>query len=416
VQSIFLHTTRKMPVLHKPDREPAMNRLLAVVLIVIGGFTARISAGEKPATEEEVRQVIERSLPFVEKDGVAWIKKRDCMSCHVVTFMLWAHAEARAHGIRVDDKKTAEWTEWSMNKSLAARVFFKLDDKVVQSLPEAIQPKLSHLVGQGFTHEAEFVAALGKELTPDELKQHHADLIKQAMLKRGASNDGGGLDTMAQLFLARDSAVKDAKADFYAGLADLIVGLQDADGTWKAGGQLPSRRWSRPTADQTTTLWTILALTSNPDARPAITKSVEKARAAVTKPAEDGNLEWIVARLLYEHKFGTPDQFSAMKQQLLERQNADGGWSVVAEDKSDAFSTGQSLYALRVAGVAPDDAVIRRSQRYLLDTQNEDGSWTVAPALTSNGGPERLKKLEPIWRNWGSSWATIGLAKSLPTK
>jgi squalene-hopene/tetraprenyl-beta-curcumene cyclase len=105
-----------------------------------------------------------------------------------------------------------------------------------------------------------------------------------------------------------------------------------------------------------------------------------------------------------------------MKQQLLERQNADGGWSVLAGAKSDAFSTGQGLYALRVAGVVHDDAVIRRAQRYLLETQSANGSWTVAPSLTSNGGPERLKKLEPIWRNWGSSWATIGLAKSLPEK
>jgi hypothetical protein len=273
------------------------------------------------------------------------------------------------------------------------------------------------VVKGGFTHEREFVAALTKVLTADELKEHQAALVKlAAVTKRGATNDGGGLDTMAQLFLARDPAAKEKHADFYTGLADMIVGLQEKDGTWKAGGQLPSRRWSRPTADQTTTLWTILALAAANDTRPAIVKSVEKAHAAVKKPAGDGNFEWIVARLLYEHRFGTPEQFGALKQQLLQRQNADGGWSVLAGAKSDAFSTGQSLYALRVVGVPHDDAVIRRGQRFLLDTQNADGSWTVAPALTSNGGPDRQKRLEPIWRNWGSSWATIGLAKSLPAQ
>jgi hypothetical protein len=267
-------------------------------------------------------------------------------------------------------------------------------------------------VGEGFTHEAEFTAALAKTLTPEELKEHRTAIVKQAAVTgRGAANDGGGLDTMAQLLLARDPAAKDEA--FYSGLGDLIVGLQEPTGMWKAGGQLPSRRWSRPTADQTTTMWTVLALTARPDARPAIRKSVEKAIAAVKKPAGDGNLEWVVARVLFEKKFGTPEQFSAVKRQLLERQNADGGWGVLAGAKSDAFSTGQSLYALRVVGVASDDGVIRRGQRFLIDTQNADGSWTVSPALTSNGGPERLKKLEPIWRNWGSSWATIGLAKSL---
>jgi hypothetical protein len=196
----------------------------------------------------------------------------------------------------------------------------------------------------------------------------------------------------------------------------LIVRLQEADGTWKAGGQLPSRRWSKATADQTTTLWTILALTATADARPVIVKSVDKAHAAVKKPAGDGNLEWLVARLLYEQKFDTPEQFRARKRELLARQNADGGWSVLAAATSDAFSTGQSLYALRVVGVGTDDPALQRGLRYWLDTQQPDGSWTVAPALTSNGGPDRLKKLEPIWRNWASSWAVIGLAKSLPTK
>ena len=391
-----------------------MKRLLVLALIVQSGIAAGACAGDKSPADEDVRQAIERALPFVEKDGALWIEKRDCMSCHVVTFMLWAHTEAKARGIKIDEKKVAEWTDWSMSKSVAARVFFKLEDKAVQALPEAIRPKLSELVDEGFTHEADFVAALAKALAPEELKEHQSALVKQATVtKRGATNDGGGLDTMAQLFLARDPAAKEKQTDFYAGAADLIVGMQEADGVWKAGGQLPSRRWSRTTADQTTTLWTILALTSRPDSRPAVAKSVEKARAAVAKPVGDGNLEWIVARLLYEQRFGAPDAFVAMRQQLLERQNADGGWSVLAGAKSDAFSTGQGLYALRVAGVASEDAVTRRAQRYLLDTQNANGSWTVAPVLTSNGGPERLKKLEPIWRNWGSSWATIGLAKSL---
>ena len=185
---------------------------------------------------------------------------------------------------------------------------------------------------------------------------------------------------------------------------------------WRAGGQLPSRRWPRPAADQTTTMWTILALSSYDVPTPALQKSLEKAHAAVKKPAVDGNLEWLVARTLYEQKFSTPEQFEAMKQQVLKRQNTDGGWSVLADAKSDAFSTGQSLYALRVAGLSDTSDVIRRGQKFLLDTQSPEGFWTVSPALTSNGDAGRHKRLEPIWRNWGSSWATIGLAKSLPTK
>ena len=383
---------------------------------LVFAFAVDTRADDKLPTEKlpgdaDVRKAIERSLPFVEKDGLSWIDRKNCMSCHVVSFMLWAHVEAKAHGIPIDDKKLAEWNDWSRKKSLTQRVFFKLDDKAVESLPEPIRPKLSKLVGEGFTHEPEFVAALGKALSADELKEQRANLVKQATMKLGGANDGGGLETLGQLLIGRDLSEKGT--DFYADLPDLIVRLQDANGLWKASGQQPSRRWSRATADQTATMWTLVALAGYDDPSPPVRKSIERGQAAIQKPAWDGNLEWLIARTLYERKFGPPAGVPEAKGQLLARQNADGGWSVSPDGKSDAFSTGQGLYALRVAGLAADDEVLRRGQKFLLDSQNENGSWTVSPALTSNGGPDRLKRLEPIWKNWATSWATIGLAKSL---
>lgn len=392
-----------------------MNRVFLCAGIIAVFLSSHVRAGEKMPSEADVRMTIERSLPFVEKDGLAWIKRRDCMSCHTVVFMLWAHNEAAAHGIAVDQKKLGEWTKWSIDKSLSSRVFFKLDDKTFKSLPDALQPKLEKMYDEGFTHEKDFVAALAKNLSPEELKQHQAAIVKKASAgKKVEGNDGGGLDTLAQLFLARDRKFAEKDAPFYASTAEFIVRLQEPSGMWKAGGQLPSRKWPRPTADQTTTMWTILALEGYDEPTPVIKKSLEKAHAAVKKPAPDGNLEWIVARMLYEQKFGAKEQADSLKAQLLKRQNADGGWSALPDGKSEALSTGQSLYALRVYGLGADDSILRRGQKYLMETQNPDGSWTVYPGLTSQGGPDRLKKLEPIYRNWGSSWAAIGLARSLP--
>jgi Squalene-hopene cyclase N-terminal domain len=396
-----------------------MNRLSSIAALLVLGFVSRVLADDKPADvklpgEADVRKAIERSLPFVEKDGVAWIDRRECMSCHVFAFTMWAHVEAKAHGICIDDKKLADWTVWSRKKSISQRVFFKLDGKAIEAFPEPIRPKLTKLVGEGFTHEPEFVAALAKTLSPEELKEQQATLVTQATMKRGGANDGGGLETLVQILLGRDRAGPDSA--FNAELPDFIVGMQEPSGIWKAGGQLPARRWSRATADQTTTLWTLVALAGYGDPSPSVRKSIEKGQVAVQKPAWDGNLEWLIARTLYEQKFGPPTGAPEAKGQLLARQNADGGWSVSPDGKSDAFSTGESLYALRVAGLAADDDVLRRGQKFLLDTQNADGSWTVSPALTSNGDAARHKRLEPIWRNWGTSWATIGLAKSLPTR
>ena len=44
---------------------------------------------------------------------------------------------------------------------------------------------------------------------------------------------------------------------------------------------------------------------------------------------------------------------------------------------SDAYATGQALYALRIGGLSPTSDVYRRGVQYLLRTQLEDGSWFV---------------------------------------
>lgn len=390
-----------------------MQRLLVTVYVLLI-LTQSCHAGEKAPTSGDVRAAIERSLPFIEKEGLSWIKKRDCMSCHVVSYMLWAHGEARARGIKVDQKKLDEWTEWSMGKSQAERTFFKLPGKVVEALPLELKPKLTALIDEGFTHEKDYRAALAKSLTAEELKEHQAALVKQAVVpKKGTVNDGGGVDTMWQLLLGRYDGPSVQTEAFDKSTAELLVRWQEPDGTWKAAGQLPSRRWSRPSADQTTTMWSLLALSNYRGDDPAVKKSIERGHAAVKKPKNDANLEWLAVRLLYEHKLGDKEKALAYKDELLKRQNADGGWSVTPDKASEAFSTGQGLYVLSLIGVSPKDAALARGQRFLLTSQQADGSWITPPATTSQGAADRLKKLDPIYRSWGTSWAAIGLCRTL---
>ena len=59
----------------------------------------------KPAaTSDDVRAAVQRSLPFIEKIGVEWMHTRKCNSCHTVTFLVWSHNAAAAHGLDVDRK------------------------------------------------------------------------------------------------------------------------------------------------------------------------------------------------------------------------------------------------------------------------------------------------------------------------
>jgi hypothetical protein len=330
-----------------------MRGRFAILFLVIFNFGApNLRAGDKQPTPADVRLAVERSLPFIEKEGLAWIKRRDCMSCHVVPFMLWSHNEAQARGMNVDAKKLAEWTDWSMGKSLEQRNFFKLPGKVVESLPEPLRPKLTDLIDVGYTHEKDYVAALTQALTAEELKQHQPALVKHAALpKKGTVNDGGSVETMAQLLLGRDPSIRTkTMVDFNAGTAELIARWQETDGTWKAGGQLPSRRWPRAIADQTTTMWTLLALAPTQQADPTlpmgkeveshIVKGVKKMREALKQSKPGENHEWLVARLLFENRFGGGPSIKPIRAELLKRQNDDGGWGVFPGQKSEAFSTG----------------------------------------------------------------------------
>src|ERR1044071_1914839 len=82
-------------------RRPAL-----LVVISIWAVTAPIFAADsKPPPDAEVRKAVERSLPYLEREGVAWIEKHDCISCHHVSFLLWSHNAAKSAGIAVDQAK-----------------------------------------------------------------------------------------------------------------------------------------------------------------------------------------------------------------------------------------------------------------------------------------------------------------------
>jgi hypothetical protein len=62
---------------------------------------------------------------------------------------------------------------------------------------------------------------------------------------------------------------------------------------------------------------------------------------------------------------------------LVALQRPDGGWAQMPTLGSDAYATGQTLYALRAAGLAGTDPTYRRGAAYLLRTQLDDGTWFV---------------------------------------
>ena len=63
---------------------------------------------------------------------------------------------------------------------------------------------------------------------------------------------------------------------------------------------------------------------------------------------------------------------------LLAAQHEDGGWSQLDSLKTDAYATGQSLYALNQSGqLAVTAPAYQKGIDFLLSTQVADGSWHV---------------------------------------
>ena len=73
-------------------------------------------------------------------------------------------------------------------------------------------------------------------------------------------------------------------------------------------------------------------------------------------------------------------------EKLVARQNKDGGWGQLKDAASDAYATGQVLYALNVAGVKSDRAEVKRGVTFLVTTQKDDGSWPMTSRPTAPGG------------------------------
>jgi hypothetical protein len=161
---------------------------------------------------------------------------------------------------------------------------------------------------------------------------------------------------------------------------------------------------------EATTMWSLLAVSAGNPTEKSLIRSRERALESLNKDTPGTTLQTIVLHLIIAHRFCEPARRVALQAELLGRLNADGGWGWVKENKSsDAFSTGQALYALGLLGRDGSDPVVRRSWEFLLRTQDEDGSWQVPQEAVN----VRRRSLN-VYNYWGTAWATIGMLQTLP--
>ena len=168
-------------------------------------------------------------------------------------------------------------------------------------------------------------------------------------------------------------------------------------------------------SDERTTASAVLALL------PAAKAGDDAAKAARDQGVQwlvdtptDGDPQSIALRVVLWQRLGRPaSEWHSWAETIKQRQNADGGWSQTTLMASDAWATGQALYALAHAGLNPSDPIIARGQAFLVANQRDDGSWPMTSRPTKPGG-EPSTSLIPII-GAGSSWAVLGLTRSAET-
>jgi hypothetical protein len=362
---------------------------------------------------QQVRATVERSLPFIEKIGTEWMDQRNCNSCHVVTFQLWSHNAAASRGFQVNRQKLAEWTQWALADAHSDRHWFKLRPFSLEALeadgaPEPVVAKLKALSGKNYTTEQLFLDAMQKALGPEDFARHKEPLLKRATLP----NNGGGPDTLAQLLLGRQRAGEDpATAASFAAVRALLLEWQNPDGSWAADGQLPALRWDGPQEmNAATTMWSLLAL--GPGGDEAVAHSRERALAFLQTARPGNTVQTLALRLMVAHEFGDPADAETLRQELFHRQHTDGGRSWWQDhETSDAFATGQVLYALGRVGSHGHDPAVAKAWQFLIQTQTADGSWNVPQEAINT----RARKLN-VYTFWGAAWAAIGVLQTLPAE
>ena len=330
-----------------------IGRQPALQLLNVRSENARATAASAAAPLSP-RDSVERSVSLMEKASATFYQGGGCVSCHHQAMTDLVAGEARARRWRIDDRAGRERVG-ATESYYARRALYERDDP-----PGAPEQTAYSLLG---------LSAMG----------HAADRLTDAMVA-------------------------------------IIVASQGADGGWHGGGL------ARPPAEEGDLFKTALAvralkLYGSPGRRAELDRRISLAlrwmSAATPVSVEDRNMQlfglvWAGADAPRVHR---------LAQSIISAQQPDGGWRQSDGLTSDAYATGESLYALATAGIAVNDPAYQRGLKFLLGTQAADGSWRVssrAPKIQVyfNGG---FPYAGNQWISaWATGWSALAIAQAVP--
>lgn len=364
-----------------------MRRFCAIFALVM---LPRVAFAADPSPN--VKGTIERGLNFLAKDNLAWKVKRKCAECHHAPFTIWALNEGKKQGYAVDDNALTEMNSWVASKDYLAKLFTR-------------GPKQQQIV----LHEAPLLLALG--IQAGNAKATDALKLMLASVMRDQDKDGAWrLGVEAGLPLAGASTTSLLGSGI--GHSSLVAAFA------LTPGRVVSNRPIGPSPDTLTTMALLALSAAN---APDMGKDGKIVRERGLKwllaaQPDDDELQATALRLVLWRRLNLPaTEWEPLATRIRRGQNPDGGWGQTKQAKSDAYATGQALYALAEAGVKPADDMVRKAQMFLARTQRQDGSWAMASRAILPGTGAASKNLEPI-THAGSAWAVMGLAHASPAR
>ena len=297
------------------------------------------------------REAAQRGLEWLQQSAVNWTSNgRECFGCHVHSQALMGQAVALDKGYRVSKPGMQALTDF-MRK---------------MQTPEGT-------LGSNHVWTSAVFAAMGFAYAAD----------------------ASGRKTDAELFKA----------------VDYLLTFQKPDGGMPV-------EYSDPPVVQGPFMMTANSLV-------AFKWAAAHSKDAKYRTAAERALKWIaesepettqdrVFKIVAVNRYGNMEQKRAawpLLEELSAQQAADGGWKEVSGmEASNAFATGEALYALKQAGVSVKSDIFRRGVDYLLRTQQRDpilnhGSWKAV-----NTQSEHAADFAP------TMWAVIGLAGAYGTE
>jgi ankyrin repeat protein len=320
-----------------------------------GGETAQTAAPADGETSPaaDAKAAIIRSVALLQHSNTEFFKESGCVGCHHQNFTAMAVGAARKVGVRVDEAAAQEHI------------------KVVKTQWMAFQEGLLQRVDPPGASDTLVYSLLGLAAAG-----HAADRTTDAMIVNVASE-------------------------------------QTPEGSWCYGGISRSPMQEGCIARAA---WGIrvMQLYGPAGLRADFDKRIARARDYLLEAKPNTTDDHTMLLLGLKWAAVGEAKVEAAARGLVELQRADGGWAANRYLESDAYSTGEALYALHESGtLRTSDAAHRLAVAYLLKTQRPDGSWHVK---------SRAPKFQPYFQSgfphdhdqWisaaGTAWATVALA------